>query len=221
MSGAESGAGGVALTIAGPCFAELRGFWEAGELCDVALRAGGAADAPLLPAHKLVLAAVSSYFHGLFAGAGRHMQHCSRPGSGGSGGGLGGGAGGASTGRSRDATQSGGGGGGGDGGQASGVDGECPMLPVVDLPALEPQQLRSVIAAVYMQRLHVSVDNVQSLLACSDFLGVSSVTDACSQASSASWRSCSTYASDHPYRWHDGTTAVVSACDATASDACS
>lgn len=130
---------GATLDVAGPCFTEFARLWEAGELCDVALRAGDAAEP--LPAHRLVLAAISSYFHGAFVGAGRHMAL-----------------------------------------PASGSRGPVPQaqqLPIVELPGLEPQQLLAVVRAVYTQRLRVTAENVQSLLACSDFLGIASVTDAC------------------------------------------
>lgn len=136
---------GVVLNVAGPCVADFCSLWEAGELCDVALRAGddAGAAAPLLPAHQLVLAAASSYFRGAFVGAGRHMTPLAGAGG------------------------------------AAGPATEPQQLPVVELPGLEPQQLLAVVRAVYTQRLAVSADNVQSLLACSDFLGVAAVTDAC------------------------------------------
>jgi BTB/POZ domain len=56
---------------------------------------------------------------------------------------------------------------------------EAQQLPVVRLPSLQRQQLLAVVRAVYTQRLHVTAENVQDLLACSDFLGVASVTAAC------------------------------------------
>jgi hypothetical protein len=52
--GSGSAAAAVAtLDVAGPCFAEFCRLWEAGELCDVALEAGDAAE-PLL-AHRQAL----------------------------------------------------------------------------------------------------------------------------------------------------------------------
>ena len=54
---AASGGGSVpaaaGLEVAGPCFAQFCRLWEAGELCDVALLAGDAAE-PLL-AHRQAL----------------------------------------------------------------------------------------------------------------------------------------------------------------------
>ena len=90
-----------------------------------------------------MLAATSSYFHGAFVGAGRHMAHALPVSS---------------------SKQSG---------------DEAQQLPVVRLPSLQRQQLLAVVRAVYTQRLHVTAENVQELLACSDFLGVASVTAAC------------------------------------------
>lgn len=133
------------LDISGPCFAEFRKLWEAGELCDVALRAGCDPAGPPLPVHRLVLAAASAYFRGLFLGAGRHMTPPASFSS---------------------------------ANAPAGFE-DQPELPVVELQAVEPQQLLAVVTAIYTQRLHVTVDSVQSLVACSDFLGVTSVTDAC------------------------------------------
>lgn len=93
--------------------------------------------------HRLVLAATSSYFHGAFVGAGRHMAHALPASS------------------SKEPAD------------------QAQQLPVVRLPSLQRQQLLAVISAVYTQRLHVTAENVQALLDCSDFLGVASVTAAC------------------------------------------
>jgi hypothetical protein len=50
----------------------LAGLWRAGELCDVELVAGGR----VFHAHRCVLAAVSSYFHGMFCG---HLREAREP----------------------------------------------------------------------------------------------------------------------------------------------
>jgi hypothetical protein len=49
-SGDGSAPAAASLEVAGPCFAQFCRLWEAGELCDVALLAGDAAE-PLL-AHR-------------------------------------------------------------------------------------------------------------------------------------------------------------------------